>query len=93
MTQALSSEEALAEVRGYAGLEPTRPEIQSLYGVTHSAEGRQGDHRASRKEGHRLSDLQHLPDGENWWDKVHEDMLVADDHPYVEEQPGTTRVR
>lgn len=42
-----------------------------------------------RKARHPLGDLQHLPDGENWWDKVHEDMLVADDHPYVEEQPGT----
>ena len=41
-----------------------------------------------RKAGHPLADLQHLPESENWWDKVHKDMLVAED-PYVEEQPGT----
>jgi hypothetical protein len=41
-----------------------------------------------RKAGHPLADLQHLPESESWRDKVHKDMLVAED-PYVEEQPGT----
>lgn len=89
MTEALSPEEALAEVRGYTGLELAPGEIQSLHEILTVPRNDTAIITHLRKARHPLGDLQHLPDGENWWDKVHEDMLVADDHPYVEEQPGT----
>ena len=89
MTQALSPDEALAEVRGYTGLELAPGEIQSLHETLTVPRNDTAIIAHLRKAGHRLGDVQHLPEGENWWDKVHEDMLVADDYPYVEEQPGT----
>lgn len=89
MTQALSPEEALAEVRGYTGLELTLGEIQSLHEILTVPRNDTAIITHLRKAQHRLSDLQHLPEGENWWDKVHEDMLAADYDPYVEEQPGS----
>lgn len=88
MTQALSPEEALTEVKGYTGLELAPGEIQSLHEILMVPRNDTAIVTHLRKAGHPLADLQHLPEGENWWDKVHEDMLVADD-PYVEEQPGT----
>lgn len=89
MTPALSPEEALAEVRGYTGLELAPDEIQSLHQILTVPRNDTAIITHLRKAQHRLGELQHLQEGENWWDKVHEDMLVADDDPYVEEQPGT----
>jgi hypothetical protein len=37
-----------------------------------------------------LGDLPHLPEGENWWDTVHADMLTADP-PYVEQPSGSNK--
>lgn len=88
MTQALSPEEALTDVRGYTGLELAPGEIQSLHEILTVPRNDTAIVTHLRKAGHPLADLQHLPESENWWDKVHKDMLVADD-PYVEEQPGT----
>lgn len=89
MTKALSPEEALAEVRGYTGLDLAADEIQSLHEILTVPRNDTAITAHLRKARHRLGDLQHLPEGENWWDKVHEDMLVADDDPYPHEQPGT----
>lgn len=88
MTQALSPEEALAEIRGYTGLELALDEIRSLHEILAVKRNDTAIVAHLRKAGHPLAGLKHLPEGENWWDKVHEDMLVAD-VPYVEEQPGT----
>ena len=82
MTQALSPEEALTEVRGYTGLELALSEIQSLHEILAVPRKDTAIITHLRKAGHPLADLQHLPEGENWWDKVHEDMLVAD-NPYI----------
>jgi hypothetical protein len=88
MTQPLSPEEALAEFRGYTGLELALGEIRSLYEILTVPRKDAAIVTHLRRAGHPLADLQHLPEGENWWDKVYQDMLVAD-NPYVEEQPGT----
>jgi Domain of unknown function (DUF3883) len=90
-TARMSPEEALAEVRGYTGVELTADEIRSLHEIlTVPRRDTQiiGHLRHAR---HRLGDLKHLPEGENWWDKVHRDMLVADDDRYVEEPPGSRK--
>jgi Fe2+ transport system protein FeoA len=89
MAKALSPEEALAEVKGYTGLDLTVGDIQSLYEILTVPRKDTAIISHLRKAEHQLSALQHLPDGENWWDKVHEDILAADDDAYVEEQPGT----
>ncbi len=88
MTQDLSPEEVLAEVRGYTGLELSPSEIQLLHEILMVPRNDTAIITHLRKAQHRLGDLQHLPEGENWWDKVHEDMLVAD-ASYVEEPAGT----
>lgn len=62
----------------------TEPDIAT---APETDEERHGDHHEPEEADHRLGDLQPPSEGENWWDKVHGDMLVADD-PYIEEQPG-----
>ncbi|MGO8895418.1 MAG: protein NO VEIN domain-containing protein [Streptosporangiaceae bacterium] len=84
-----SPEEALAEVRGYTGVELTADEIRSLHEILTAPRKDTQILPHLRHAGHRLGDLKHLPEGENWWDKVHQDMLAADDDPYVEEPPGS----
>jgi hypothetical protein len=87
----MSPEEALAEVRGYTGVELTADEVCSLHEIlTAPREDTQILHHL-RRAGHRLGDLKHLPEGENWWDKVHQDVLAADDDPYVEEPAGSRK--
>jgi len=89
MTKGLSLAEALAQVRGYTGLDLALGDIQLLHKILVMPRKDTAITTHLRKAGHPLGELQHLPEGENWWDKVHEDMLVAADGPYVEEQPGT----
>jgi hypothetical protein len=69
MTQALSPEEALAEVRGYTGLELLPGEIQSLHEILTVPRKDTAIVTHLRKAGHPLANLQHLPEGENWWDR------------------------
>lgn len=87
----LSPEEALAEVRGYTGVALTAEEIRSLHEILTVDRKDTQILPHLRRAGHRLGDLKHLPEGENWWDKVHQDMLAADDDPYIEEPPGSRK--
>lgn len=84
-----SPEEALVEVRGYTGVELTADEVRSLHEILTAPRKDTQILPHLRHAGHRLGDLKHLPEGENWWDKVHQDVLAADDDPYVEEPPGS----
>jgi hypothetical protein len=91
VAEAQSPEAALAEVRGYTGVELAADEVRSLHGILAVRRRDTQIIGHLRHAGHRLGGLKHLPEGENWWDRVHQDMLVADDDPYVEEPPGTRK--
>lgn len=89
MAQVLSPDEALAEARGYTGMNLTSDDLQSLHAILTMPRKDTAIASHLRKAGHQLGGLPHLPEGENWWDKIHEDMLASSDGTYVEEQPGT----
>lgn len=88
MTDDLSLDSALAEVTGYVGLVLSADDVRSLYEIL--AVPRQDTAILShlRAAHHVLGDLKHLPNGENWWDKVHADMLTADP-PYIAQPAGS----
>jgi hypothetical protein len=89
MAKALSPDEAIAEVRGYTGMNLATDDIQSLHAILTKPRKDTAIASHLRKAGHPLGGLQHLLEGENWWDKIHEDMLAPGDGAYIEEQPGT----
>jgi hypothetical protein len=90
MTEAPSLDGALTEVTGYVGLVLTADDLRSLYEVLTVPRLDTAILSHLKAAHHVLGDLPHLPDGENWWDKVHADMLTADP-PYVEQRSGSHR--
>jgi len=95
MTEPLSPEEALAKVRHYTDMDLAAEEIRSLHAILRGAPQSETQIlRYLKKAGHRLGSQQKsLPNGQNWWDKVHGDMVAADDNPYVEEPDGNPQQR
>ncbi len=88
MKKALSPEEALAEVKSYTGLSPSADDIRSLYEILTVPRNDTAILSHLRAAHHVLGNLPHLQDGENWWDKVHTDVLAADD-PYIDQSSGS----
>lgn len=89
MKETQSAEAAVAEVSRHTGVDLTVDEIKSLYSILMVQRKDTLINSHLRKAHHRLGDLEHLPEGENWWDKVHKDMAAADDDPFVDEEPGS----
>jgi hypothetical protein len=88
MTDAPLLGEALEEVTGYVGQVLSADDVRSLYEVLTVPRLDTAILSHLRAAHHVLGDLPHLPDGENWWDKVHADMLTADP-PYIEQLSGS----
>jgi hypothetical protein len=88
MKKALSLEEALSEVESYTGLSSSADDIRSLYKILMVPRNDTAILSHLKAAHHLLGDLPHLQDGENWWDKVHTDMLAADD-PYIDQPSGS----
>jgi len=89
MSEALSPEAASAEVTAYTGLDLTIDEIRSLDDILTVPRKDTAILSHLRAAHHRLGELPHLPDGENWWDQVRIAMRAAEHDPYLEEQVGT----
>jgi Domain of unknown function (DUF3883) len=88
MADAPSLDGALAEVMGYVGLVLTADDLRSLYEILTVPRLDTAILSHLKAAHHVLGDLPHLPDGENWWNKVHADMLTTDP-PYVEQLSGS----
>lgn len=88
MTDAPSLDGALQEVTGYVGLVLSADDVRSLYEILTVQRLDTGIRRHLKAAHHVLGELEHLPDGENWWDKVHADMLTADP-PYIPQPSGS----
>lgn len=88
MTDAPSPESALEEIRGYVGRVLSADEVRSLYEVLNVPRLDTAILSHLKAAHHVLGDLPHLPEGENWWDRVHADMLTADP-PYIEQLSGS----
>ena len=90
MKRPLSSDDALTQVRSYTGLDLDADDIRSLYDILTVQRKDTAIFKYLRKAKHPLGmDLDHLPEGENWWDKVRNDIVKADDDPYHEEAAGS----
>jgi hypothetical protein len=87
MTDAPSSDGALEEVARYVDLVLSADDIRSLYEVLAVPRLDTAILSHLKAAHHVLGDLPHLPNGQNWWDKVHADMLTAEP-PYVEQPSG-----
>jgi Domain of unknown function (DUF3883) len=88
MRDAPSRDGALAEVTGYVGLVLSADDLRSLYEILTVPRLDTAILSHLKAAHHVLGELPHLPDGENWWDNVHADMLKADP-PYVEQRSGS----
>lgn len=90
MEKPLSSESALNQVRFYTGLDLGADDIKSLYKILTVPRKDTAIFKYLKKANHPLGvELEHLPDGKNWWDKVRADIAKADDDPYPEEASGS----
>jgi hypothetical protein len=90
MQRPLSSEAALTQVKYYTGLDLSADDIMSLYEILTVPRKDTAIFKYLRKAKHPLGvELEHLPEGENWWDKVRNDIVKADDDPYPEEAAGS----
>jgi Domain of unknown function (DUF3883) len=88
MADAASPDDALEEVAGYVGLDLSADDIRSLYQVLNAPRLDTAILSHLKAAHHVLGDLPHLSEGDNWWDKVHADMLTAAP-PYVEQLSGS----
>jgi len=90
MQKPLSSEAALAQVKSYTGLDLGADDIRSLYEILTVPRKDTAIFKYLKKAKHPLGvELEHLPEGKNWWDKVRNDIAKADDDPYPEEASGS----
>jgi hypothetical protein len=88
ITDAPSADGVLEQVTGYVGLILSADDVRSLYEVLIAPRLDTAILSHLKAAHHVLGDLPHLPDGENWWEKIHADMLKADP-PYIEQLSGS----
>jgi hypothetical protein len=90
MQKPLTSEAAFSQVKYYTGLDLDADDIISLYEILTVPRKDTAIFKYLRKAKHPLGvELDHLSEGENWWDKVRNDVAKADDDPYPEEAAGS----
>ena len=90
MQKPQSPEAALAQVKIYTGLDLDGDDIKALYDILTVKRNDTAIFKYLKKAQHPLGvELQHLPEGQNWWDKVRKDIASADDDPYPEEASGS----
>jgi hypothetical protein len=77
MTDAPSSDGAPEEVTGYVGLVLSADDVRSLYEILAVPRLDTAILSHLKAAHHVLGDL---PNGQNWWDKVHADMLRLTHH-------------
>lgn len=89
LPEGLSPQAASAEVTAYTGVDLTADEIRSLHKILTVDRKDTAILSHLKAAHHRLGELAHLPEGENWWDQVRIATRAAEHNAYIEEKAGT----